>query len=50
MLPPGVDKLHWLIAAQASEDSSIGPDEIRLRFGRARDEVKARMASLGQRA
>jgi hypothetical protein len=44
--PPGIDELHWPIADPASEDLSLRPDDIRRRFGRARDEIKARMASL----
>ena len=46
VLPPGVDKLHWPIADPASDDPSIGRDEMRRRFEQARDEIKARMASL----
>lgn len=46
VLPPDVEKLHWPINDPASDDTSIGPDEMRRRFGRARDEIKARIASL----
>lgn len=46
VLPPDVEKLHWPIDDPASKDTSIGRDEMRRRFGRARDEIKARMASL----
>ena len=46
VLPPDVEKLHWPIDDPASEDPSIGPDEMRRRFARARDEIKARISSL----
>lgn len=46
VLPSNVAKLHWPIDDPASEDPSIGPDELRRRFARARDEIKARMDSL----
>lgn len=46
VLPSAVAKLHWPIDDPASEDPSIGPGEMRRRFGRARDEIKARLAAL----
>lgn len=46
VLPPDIEKSHWPIADPATEDPSTGPDEMRRRFGWARDEIKARMSSL----
>lgn len=44
--PSDVEKLHWPIDDPASDDPSIGPDEMRRRFEQARDEIRARMALL----
>lgn len=46
VLPLAVEKLHWPIDDPASDDPSIGPEEMRRRFARARDEIKARLEAL----
>ncbi|MDZ7735692.1 MAG: VOC family protein [Gammaproteobacteria bacterium] len=43
VLPGGVRRLHWPIADPASTDPSLAPDEMRTRFRRAREQIKARI-------
>jgi len=46
VLPADVERLHWPIADPASDDPSLGRDEMLARFRRARDEIRARIARL----
>lgn len=43
VLPGRVKRLHWPIPDPASKDASIPAEEMRARFRRARDEIKARL-------
>ena len=46
VLPGRVRRLHWPIPDPASKDASISPDAMRERFRTARDQIRARLASL----
>jgi arsenate reductase len=39
-------RLHWPIADPASDDPSLGPEDMRARFRRAAAEIEARLAAL----
>jgi arsenate reductase len=42
-LPGSTHRLHWAIDDPAIDDPSVGPDEMRARFSRARDQIEARL-------
>jgi arsenate reductase (thioredoxin) len=46
VLPGRVRRLHWPIPDPASKDISISPDAMRERFRTARDQIRARLATL----
>lgn len=46
-LPAHVRRLHWPIADPASSDPSLTPDDMRARFAAARDQIRARVNTLG---
>ena len=46
VLPGAVQRLHWPIPDPASDDPSLGPQELHKRFAAARDEIKARIMKL----
>ena len=43
VLPGGTRRLHWPIPDPASSDPALSPEELRQRFGSARDQIRARM-------
>jgi catechol 2,3-dioxygenase-like lactoylglutathione lyase family enzyme len=43
VLPGRVRRLHWPVADPASSDPALTPDEMRVRFRTARDQIKARI-------
>jgi arsenate reductase (thioredoxin) len=46
VLPGRVRRLHWPIPDPALKDTSISPDAMRERFRTARDQIRARLATL----
>ena len=44
----GAQRLHWPIPDPASDDPSLGADELRARFRTARDEIRHRLESWAQ--
>jgi arsenate reductase len=46
VLPGRVRRLHWPVADPASSDPALTPDEMRVRFRTARDQIKARIEVL----
>jgi arsenate reductase len=42
------ERLHWPIPDPASDDPSLGPEDLRARFRAARDEIARRLEVLGQ--
>src|SRR5512139_304806 len=46
VLPGRVRRLHWPIADPASKDPSLTPEDFRVRFRTARDEIAARVQVL----
>lgn len=46
VLPGRVRRLHWPIPDPASNDPAQSPEEVRLRFRTARDEIRERIATL----
>ncbi len=46
VLPGRVQRLHWSIADPASSDPSLKPEDFRIRFRTARDQIKARVEVL----
>lgn len=41
-------RLHWPIDDPASDDPALTPDELRARFRRARDEIRARLEAFAR--
>jgi protein-tyrosine-phosphatase/catechol 2,3-dioxygenase-like lactoylglutathione lyase family enzyme len=46
ILPGRVKRLHWPIADVASDDPALTPEDMRVRFRTARDQIQARIAVL----
>lgn len=46
VLPGRVRRLHWPIADPASTDPAVTPEDLRVRFRTARDQIKARLEIL----
>ncbi len=46
VLPGRVRRLHWPIPDPASSDPAISAEEMRVRFRRARDQIRERLAGL----
>lgn len=46
VLPGRVQRLHWPIADPASKDPALTPDELRIRFSTAREQIAARLQAL----
>lgn len=46
VLPGRVKRLHWPIPDPASDDPTLMPEQMRMRFRSARDDIRARLALL----
>jgi len=46
VLPGNVGRLHWPVPDPASDDPSLTPDDMRVRFREARDRIRARIEGL----
>jgi arsenate reductase len=46
VLPGRVKRLHWPIPDPASDDPTLTPEQMRMRFRSARDDIRARLALL----
>ena len=46
VLPGRVKRLHWPIPDPASDDPTLTPQQMRMRFRSARDDIRARLALL----
>lgn len=42
------ERLHWPIPDPATEDPTVSPEDLRLRFRAAREEIRGRLILLGQ--
>ncbi len=42
------ERLHWPIPDPASDDPSLAPEDLRARFRAGRDEIRRRLAALGE--
>ena len=48
IFPGNVDRLHWPLSDPASEDSSLGREQMLERFRRTRDELQVRLETFGR--
>lgn len=46
VLPGRVRRLHWPISDPATKDATLPPEEMRMRFRAAREEIKGRLEGL----